>query len=318
MLKYLIIQLDDTSVSFCHYAQKKAVPRLMELDILKQGIMFAMKENLNIQFIYPYYELPKEYSETIESIDHVKIISSLCEDEEIRNHAEIVVFDEWSGVDYYKFQENQVYVLRTSKDDFFDRYKFLISLLKQVKRFNVVIADIDAFSEKDISAYKDILSDLAEDVSKLFVNGQSPQLNLLTDRLVLKAMNNCNAGDETLTLAPNGKFYICPAFYQDYPEESCGDLVLGISIKNRQLYRLDHAPICRHCDAYQCRRCVWLNRKTTLEVNTPSHEQCVVAHLERNTSHKLLDDILKTGEFMLEITLPELDYMDPFDKHNEW
>ena len=61
MLTHLIILLDDTSVSYCHYngANER---RLMSLDDLKAGIVWAMKENLNVQFVYPDYELPTEYN----------------------------------------------------------------------------------------------------------------------------------------------------------------------------------------------------------------------------------------------------------------
>lgn len=69
---------------------------------------------------------------------------------------------------------------------------------------------------------------------------------------------------------------------------SIGDLQNGMNIKNSQLYKLDYAPLCRQCDAYQCKRCIWLNRKMTYEVNIPSHEQCVMGHLERNASRNLL------------------------------
>ena len=95
---------------------------------------------------------------------------------------------------------------------------------------------------------------------------------------------------------------------------SIGDLVNGLDIKNKQLHRLDHAPICKHCDAWQCKRCIWLNHKTTLEVNTPSHEQCVISHLERNASRELLRRInLPNKE-----DIKEIDYLDPFDKRDEW
>lgn len=131
-------------------------------------------------------------------------------------------------------------------------------------------------------------------------------------------MNNCNAGVDHITLAPDGLFYICPAFYYEQiknenTNNSIGDITKDIEIKNQQLYRLDHAPICRECDAYHCKRCVWLNRKLTLEVNTPSHEQCIVAHTERNASKRLLEDINKT-EALIDNTIENLDYIDPFDK----
>jgi len=55
-----------------------------------------------------------------------------------------------------------------------------------------------------------------------------------------------------------------------------------------------------------------------LEVNTPSHEQCVVAHLERNASQNLLTSIRKHGVFLPEMQIKEIDYLDPFDKRNGW
>jgi len=84
------------------------------------------------------------------------------------------------------------------------------------------------------------------------------------------------------------------------------------------LLRLDHGPICRHCDAYHCRRCVWLNRKTTLEVNTPSHEQCAVAHIEREAARKLLASIRDVGDFMPEVEIKLINYNDPFEVRKEW
>lgn len=41
---------------------------------------------------------------------------------------------------------------------------------------------------------------------------------------MLDRMNNCGAGDTTITLAPDGKFYICPAFYLENQEDALGDL----------------------------------------------------------------------------------------------
>ena len=70
--------------------------------------------------------------------------------------------------------------------------------------------------------------------------------------------------------------------------------------------------------AYQCKRCIWLNRKMTLEVNTPSHEQCVTAHLERNASRDLLQEIRKSGRFLQGREIMEIDYLDPFDVRKKY
>lgn len=317
MLKYLVIQLDDAATSFCHYSVSKTERNPISTDDLRSGVLFAMKENLNIQFVYPDYALPAEYGEVIESIDHVKIVSSRCEDVALKEAADIVVFNGWGDLSGYRWSAEKAYVLRTSKADLFEKYAEIAAILGKVGRLNVVITDVETFGNEDFDTYKQVLEALSENVEKLYLDGKSPQLNLLTGRMMLKAMNNCNAGDETITLAPDGKFYVCPAFYFEQAY-SIGTPADGTDIKNPQLYKLAYASICRRCDACQCKRCVWLNRKTTLEVNTPSHEQCVVAHLERNESRRLLENIRKIGEFMPEITIPEIDYSDPFEKHNEW
>ena len=42
MLQYLIIQLDDTSTSYCHYSNDKKESRLISLEDLKKGILAAI------------------------------------------------------------------------------------------------------------------------------------------------------------------------------------------------------------------------------------------------------------------------------------
>lgn len=325
MIQYIVILLDDTSVSFCHYANNKTERRLMSLETLKTAVMYSMKENLNVQFVYPDYELPKEHLEIIDCIDHVDIKPVECGKGEVQVINGFAKDVEW--------QEGIAYVLRTDKAKLFDNGETLKDILSKVYRLSVVITDVEDFTDNDFADYRKLLEKLGEDVEKMYVGNHPVQLNILTDRMMLTEMNNCGAGDTTITVAPDGMFYVCPAFYyagtcdgkEQTADEVCqkgysiGSLSKGLDIKNPQLYKLDHAPICRHCDAWQCKRCIWLNRKTTLEVNTPSHEQCVVAHLERNASRNLLDNIRNHGTFLPEKKeIKEIDYLDPFDKREEW
>lgn len=316
MIQYIVILLDDTSVSFCHYHNNKQEHRLMSLETLKAAVIYAMKENLNIQFVYPDYPLPYTYEKVIESTDHIKIKSA-----DMADDADIIVFD---SIDETKcFTKNVlddvVYVVRTDRCKLFAQVNDIVSLLNKVKRLNVIITDVTAFNNDDFKTYSSILQVLSENIENLYVDDSVVQLNLLTDRMMLDKMNNCGAGDTVITLAPDGKFYVCPAFYYDQDNVSIGNLNSGLDIKNPQLYKLDHAPLCRNCDAYQCNRCIWLNHKTTLEVNTPSHEQCVLAHLERNGSRTLLKNIRKHGQFLPEQEeIKEISYLDPFDVRKEW
>ena len=307
MLQYLIILLDDTAVSYCHYENTKTDRKLISIDDLKSGIFFAMKQNLMIQFVYPDCELPEEYHAIIESIDHHRIKPA----SQIASGAEVIVFDHLDKIpETLTGESNAAYVVRVSKNELFQDVEKLTALLEKTDRVNIVLTDLDTFTDEDFTAYKKTLLRLAEPVTLQYTHGHFPQLNVLTDRVLLDRMNNCNAGVENITLAPNGKFYVCPAFYYDDEFDAIGNPAEGVEIRNKQLFQIAHAPLCRRCDVYQCRRCVWLNRKTTLEVNTPSHEQCVVAHIERNASREWLKGMENffPGKDILEIS-----YLDPFD-----
>lgn len=309
MLQYLVILLDDTSVAYCHANNPLKERNLIPLDTLIKAVLFGMKENLMIQYIYPDYELPKEYSEVIESIDHVKI-----------GH-DVVVYN---GVPAAITADNAV--LRMTIADFIAKQYDIAALLPQVKRLNICLTDIETFKDEQIEDYKKALSTLCAGLFNQYKADKQPQLNILTDRLQLNEMHNCGAGDTNITIAPNGKFYLCPAFYYDEKmgisnrlnhhkpssERSVGDLDSGLQIPNPQLLKLDHAPLCRICDAYHCNRCIWLNQKLTWDNNTPSHQQCVIAHLERNAARELQIKLKETG-FTAGEEIKEITYLDPFD-----
>lgn len=317
MLQYLIILLDEASVPYCHSLNQnlslKGEPRLIPLDTLRDGIVFAMKENLNIQFVYPTRSLPDEFEAAIESIDHTKI-----KPEVLSGDADVLVLTGWETAKAEEL-EGTTCILHASRSEIKTHIAKVQELLSRVARLNVVLTDIEDFKDEDADAYSQLLGALSESLIEQFRQGRMVQLNLLTDRLLLTEMNNCGAGDTNVTLAPNGKFYLCPAFYHENVNQSVGDLTTGLNIKNKQLLRLDHAPICRHCDAYQCRRCIWMNGRLTLDANTPSHQQCVIAHLERNASRNLMQRLQAEDIHMRDAKpIDEINYLDPFNNYKQW
>lgn len=271
-----------------------------------------MKENLMIQYVYPEYELPTDYIDVLESIDNIKI------------GRDVSVYD---SVPDFISGENAV--LRLSVEEFLAKQYDIAALLSHITRLNICLTDVESFRDEQIEDYRKALNTLNDVLLNLFQSGRQPQVNIITDRLRLTKMHNCGAGDSNITLAPNGKFYLCPAFYYDEQigvnnrlnhhnpssERSVGDLENGLLIPNPQLLKLDHAPLCRKCDAYHCNRCVWLNQKLTWDINTPSHQQCVLAHLERNASRELQQKL--GGDFPEENIIKEITYLDPFDVRDQ-
>lgn len=314
MLQYLVILLDDTSVAYCHANNPLKERNLIPLETLRKAILFGMKENLMIQYVYPNYELPKEYNELIESIDHVKI------------GRDVAVYDEVPSA----VSVGNV-TLRLSVEKFIEKIHEISIILPQIGRLNICLTNIEEFNDNMIESYKEALSTLNVLLINLYNADRKPQINILTDRLTLKEMHNCGAGNTNITLAPNGKFYLCPAFYYDEKmginnrlnhykpssERSVGNLDVGMQIPNPQLLKLDHAPLCRICDAYHCNRCIWLNQKLTWDNNTPSRQQCVIAHLERNAARDLQQQ-LGVEKFSADTIIKEIKYLDPFEVRKEF
>ena len=163
MVQYLIILLDDTAVSFCHYGNNRKERRLMPLETLKAGILYGMKENLNIQFVYPDYDLPEEYATVIESIDHSKIKPASKAD-----GADVTVIDgivEEKGV---TISNGGTYVLRLTKQEMFAGHDAIVNLLENATRLNVVLTDVETFTDDDFAKYKDVLACLAKDVERMY------------------------------------------------------------------------------------------------------------------------------------------------------
>ncbi len=330
MLQYLVIILDDTSVAYCHANNPLKERNLMPIETLKRGILFGMKQNLMIQYVFPDYALPKAYAEILESIDNVKIYPVGCKPVtgiDDGNDSDVEVAN-----DIPEKVGAKNLVLRLSFNELLKQKAEIAKLFASGVRINLCITDVEQFTDEQIEAYKQLLEEWSTALLDLYKQGLSPQCNLLTDRMMLDKMHNCEAGMSNVTLAPNGKFYFCPAFYYDertavsnqmdhnHPtsDNSVGDLEKGLDIPNPQLLKLDHAPLCRNCDAFQCRRCLWLNRRLTWDLNTPSRQQCVTAHVERNASRNLLNDIRKVGEFMPQIDIKEINYLDPFEVRKEF
>lgn len=308
-LKDLIILLHTKSVSYCYYENNSDAENWIPIDLLKEGIRFALKNNLYIRFVYPQQDLPENYKEIINRVKHLNIVPSdaKCDDNSIK------VFSSLADFTSHSFCDEKNIILHIEFSEIEETINQIIKKEDSFYRLDLIVDNIESIQDSDMEKYRNTLDKLSYHIKRMYDEQKEVHINILTDRIFLHKMNNCNAGVNNLTLAPNGYFYICPAFYFNNPTDNVGNLQAGIMIKNNQLYQLDYAPICRICDAFHCKRCVWLNKKMTLEVNTPSHEQCIISHIERNASKSLLDSI-NQNNILIDNEIKEINYIDPFDK----
>lgn len=186
-----------------------------------------------------------------------------------------------------------------------------------VTRVSLVMTDIDALEEGALGDLESQLKELADGCVELYKRGSIVEVDILTDRLLLKEMRNCGAGEKHLTLSPAGEVWACPMFFLKNAADfcyGCFSAQFRLPRKNLELLGFNRAPICQACDAYQCRRCVYLNWEMTKEACVPPRIQCLAANTMRNVSRHLYQRLKEEELFRADLEpIPELKFLDPFD-----
>lgn len=313
-LQSLFVLMDSDAPSFCYYKTREMERKVMDDEALKKVAFYALTENLSLNLILGEDGLTEAQKEILKWNDYVVYRSGKAQfptDDKTIN-----VFDFESDTWDDSIGPTEMFILRISKDSLTELPAWLEAHSLAADKITVFVKEMETMTEAEFGPYKAVLDRLAAWLPER--EEEKPfELSLLTDRLQLEKPNHCDAGVKHVTIGPDGNFYVCPGFY--YREKNKDFLIADIDtvlkthelpIKNKQLYKLDHAPICENCDAWQCRRCVWLNKETTLEVNTPSRQQCVCAHLERNASRDLIEPLFIQDM----VSIPEIEYLDPFEE----
>lgn len=151
MLKYLIVLLDESSVAYCHCDNPNIKPRPMSIGTLKECVTFAMKENLNVQFVWSNTDLSEEYLNVIDSIDHTNIVPNSPKEPN-----DIVVFNGITS--FVPFSGN--IVIRTKFEELFAAD--LSKILRGVTRLNVVVTDVEELEEATYSTWLEQIAELVK------------------------------------------------------------------------------------------------------------------------------------------------------------
>ncbi len=203
-------------------------------------------------------------------------------------------------------------ILRLARSDVGRLVELWQALAARVERVVLVPLEVDRYDEPTLGTYRAQLGAISSQLAAAYAAGAQPQLNVLSDRMALGGAMECGAGVIHVTVDPAGRLFICPGFAAR-GAPPVGDLDTGPILPNGQLLRRDHAPICQRCDAFQCRRCVYMNERATLELNTPPQRVCRTAHAERDQSRLLLEQLHAGGLLERLPPIPALEYDDPLE-----
>ena len=313
-MQTLMVIMDSKAPSFCYYETSEKPREKMSDELLKKIVYYGLTENLALNLIMGDEPLTESQREILKWSDYVIYRSPKAAFAADEKTLDVFDFESDSWTENYAPTEHLVVRIRKENLDKLPAWLEEHSL--SVSRISLFIKDMDEMSDAELETYHDVLKRLQGWLPER-EEAKPLEISILTDRLQLENPNHCDAGVKHVTIAPDGVFYVCPGFYY---RENNRDFVISdidtvlksheLPIKNKQLYKLDHAPICETCDAWHCKRCVWMNKRSTLEVNTPSRQQCVCAHLERNASRDLIEPLFIQDM----VTIPEIDYLDPFDE----
>jgi radical SAM peptide maturase (CXXX-repeat target family)/CXXX repeat peptide maturase len=315
-LHSLILLLDRYAVPFCNYAAPNngAEPAWMPLETLERALAFAQEKRLALLCAQGVAPLPAAHCAALKRVAHRKIVPFALPAQ--RSKAiPVIQAGDVARLARRKWRVESA-ILRVPRQDMPQLAKTFTLLKGRLKRLNVRLLDLETYTESDFQVYQEQCAEIARTIAAMKWPNKGTECNLLTDRPVLAARHNCEAGINHVTVAPNGLFYLCPGFYYQNEAEAIGSLKDGIQIKNPHLLTLDAAPICRTCDANHCLRCLWLNKRMTDEINTPSRQQCIAAHLEREASLRMCESLgsQRGGNLGQLNPMPPLDYLDPFEK----
>jgi CXXX repeat modification system protein len=308
----LVLLLDEGAPSFCYYASPDpARTARMSDEVLSAALRVADERELALQVIGGRDGVPAALREKLEGREHVCYISAGCGE---LHPEDVPVLDAVrpEAIERLEPGRHSIALLRVPRRALADWPKVFAALSSRVDRVVLVLLELEQWSDPELDQYQNALGVASDHLLERYLAGSFIELNALSDRLALEQPAECGAGLDHLTVAPDGKLYICPGFALA-GEQPVGRVGEEACIPNQRLLRRSCAPICEKCDAFHCRRCVHLNLAATLEINTPPWQLCRAVHLEREQARVLLGRLHERGLLRGLRPIHTVSYEEPFE-----
>lgn len=315
--KNLYILLSDDYVSYCAYDNQAVVPTHMDHAVVLEALKYASENFMRPVFVHSKSEPMFDFKADYMAYDILHIVSAQHY-AAAKKHGliDILPVFELATMDFAEADMENC-VLSINEQQVNEIASAVHLLLNYADRVNLNITGLtrkfnETVYEQQLQQIKDRIIQILEE------KGALKEFNLLTDICLLNKHENCQAGENNFALGRDSMLYVCPAFYSAMKKQAIGNLQEGIIRKyDARLYESKNNVLCRDCDAFHCRNCVFTNVVNTNEVNVSPSFQCRKAHIERRVSRELLE-VLKqhpeTMEAVKEKSLEQLEYLDPIKK----
>jgi len=283
--KYLYI-LNDNSFEFCNINSSANIAQKLSDEIYAKAIKYCDR--------YNYIPVHVGFNEQREFGYYIGNVSATYE----RNEMTVDVLSS-KDLENTSLQTNRQIsdsvIFRLMIDELENLKAACVSLFeKGVKKINIVLVEYETLSKQQLISYLGILNDLVLLIITKWKENSFVQIDVITDNLFLDKKTFCSAVN-SMTLAPDGYFYPCQAYYF----HNNSRIASIDDFEDIPRMRANSLSMCNKCEVYSCKKCAFLNQKTTCENAVPFESHCIKANLELKASVNLLRMLEDEG-----ITLP--------------
>lgn len=308
--KRLNFLLSDDYITYCQYENTNASVNYMQGSTIRDGLIYARNNFFNPIFVHSKSEFSFKNVNDYNAfrIHHIVPAKFYKEAANLKDY--ILVFEKDDlNLDVNELTECQ---LNVNSHDIANLFIYTKELLKKAKRVNINIINLDRHFENE---YHNQLTAIVNHLAELnSLKNNHYEINLLDDLITevqkkYPEHKNCKAGDRSFGLAPDGKFYVCSAYYSTKPDQDIGNIQEGFTkFKGQHLYKSEYQPICKTCDVYSCLNCVYLNESETREVNISPSYQCRKGLIEKEAGGVYMKLMYGTSKIL------PVEYHDPIEQ----
>ncbi len=313
--KHIYILQSEDYVSYCEYNNQNII---LDNEIKTDGILKSLKYCRD-NFFSPILVHSKNNFNFVNNDRYMNynmmhvIPAKFINEATIAGLKNIVPVYDIDSLNYYNYGVANI-IFNIEANNIGNLGACIIKLFEQTRRIDLNLHNTDKSFDEVL--YKIQLEKISDYIEQYYLQcGEIKELNILTDLLFIDKYDNCMAGEKTYIISPDDKIYTCCAVYSNENQNNIGDIKEGITIKyDKKLYEIDNSNLCRFCDCYHCKNCVYTNKKFTKEVNVSPSFICRKSHIEKIVSKDLFDKLYLLNKEIMVDKIELSESLDPINK----